>query len=488
MSKIDKLAFADELTGKVGATNRLAFRRSFDDNTQGIKQACEQHVDRVAEWPLLVRDVFASLHDDDGFEQLPEEEIDGFAHAALSALESQPALPQLRAASQCHRTIAARSATKLSTAVADAMRLGTVQPDEDASQSPQKVQDMLDFLRANVADDGARGEMEARHRQVQATAQALRDMLHANLETNVRTSASFGRCVQAIANEAKQSAEAVSMLRGFGLDGSGEDGDDGIDGELLSMLEGNSMLLDVLKECGRMREAASADGMKDTNEGRCDVVGVRTGSDIGTMTPSERARLACDATSPDVMRRLYDGSVLCWEMRGEDTANDGDLVIAVDRSGSMSGAPMVWARALAAASLLGALKARKRVALLLFDGKTEVVAVDGKRGLKPALKALGRRAGGGTNIVNALAQVKAASANLRDPDVLVVSDGIFSLDGFDKTNLGASRLLGVFINQQRPAGVDEYFDDSWDVSVSSTGQGLGDAVQILKTISKGKSK
>jgi Mg-chelatase subunit ChlD len=104
----------------------------------------------------------------------------------------------------------------------------------------------------------------------------------------------------------------------------------------------------------------------------------------------------------------------------------GALLLVIDRSGSMSGIKLAQAKA-AARAAAGALSPQDRIGLIAFDGAPEVLIpptlADNPAAIRGRIAALG--AGGGTDIVRALAAAHDAlapvRANLRH--VILLSDG-----------------------------------------------------------------
>lgn len=486
---IDPVQFARDLTAKVGASADFSFRRSVRENTGGIRTEATEHAGKVDEWPAFVREVYAYLYDPEELTPLKPSDISAFAKAAMHALQMQAAFPMLREAASAHRVIAAESAAKLSAVVAKALGLDKLKDDDIESADPRELEGRADAIKELLAELGATEEqIEAAvaEAEKQATAAATqRGALLANLAQAMRGSM-IGGLVQAVANEATKKAQAVSLLRGFGLTGGSEDGDDGIDQELLDCLAGNQQLLKVLEECGRLKESAAAKGLAEAAAGNCDVVGVEPGRDPRKLIPSELARLDDPLLGDDVMRRLLDGNALTWEMQNTEHRDRGDVILIVDRSGSMSGSTIVWARGLAAAILVNARRQGRRVVLTMFgsDVRTETVMKPGD--LKKALKLLGLPASGGTNTPLALRHSSNPFPDmLRDPDVLLVTDGGFPDDANLKKALKLypkhTRFLGLMLNSGW-YGAHEWLDEKWSVRAQGDPHSSPEAVEILKTV------
>ena len=494
---IDPTQFARELTCNVGASARFAFRRSVQDNTGKLRDSAKRYADHLDEWPAFTREVFAHLYDPDELTPLPQDDQSAFARQAIHALEQQPSFPMLRSAASAHRTIAAEAGAKMADIVGKALGLDKLQPDEVESADPRSSQDTIDAVNEMMQDAGASTEQvsealeEAGREAVKANSH--RASMMANLEQAMQTRG-MAKLIEAVTAEAQQKAEAVGMMRGFGLNGDAESGDDGIDDELLKFVLGNPDLLRVLKECGRLRDAAAAKGMSTTATGACDVVGVRPDDDPTRLLPEELVMLDDEDLGDATLARLLDGETLCWEMEGEEFRDRGDIVLVVDRSGSMGGTTIIFARALAAACLMNARLQGRRVVLCMFSsGAPTVVNVQGIHGLKDAIRALGLPASGGTDTSGAFRAVhEHGLADLRDPDVLLITDGVFPDNGELRSQLKRfpddTRFNGLMLNYSWQQGQHSWLDEQWEVSADGSPSNNDALLKIMSTVGSKNAK
>jgi len=245
----------------------------------------------------------------------------------------------------------------------------------------------------------------------------------------------------------------------------------------------------VLRAIGRLREAAATAGLATTKEGRCDVVGVRPDSDPLKLVPSELAMLDDDDFGDDTIRRLLDGETLCWEMEGEDYRDRGDILLVVDRSASMSGARMVWARAVAGAVLLSAVQQGRRVVLSMFGVDRQAVRCDGVGGLKAAIKLLGLPASDyDTNVPRGINAALDLIDGLREPDVLLITDGFFPYDEALKAAAARvdgvdARVMGVFIGDASGDEHEGWMPTQWRIDEAADPTG-GIAVDIVASVGR----
>jgi uncharacterized protein with von Willebrand factor type A (vWA) domain len=148
----------------------------------------------------------------------------------------------------------------------------------------------------------------------------------------------------------------------------------------------------------------------------------------------------------------------------------GPIVLCLDTSGSMAGAPESIAKAVVIAALRQAQRDGRACKLVAFGGPDEVVEHDlgdGANGLAATLALMGQAFDGGTDvqtpIERAIARVHAAG--WQGADLLLVSDGEFgcvraTLDALDaaRHELGLF-VQGVLVGDRETMGLLEVCDD-----------------------------
>lgn len=142
------------------------------------------------------------------------------------------------------------------------------------------------------------------------------------------------------------------------------------------------------------------------------------------------------------------------------------IVLVIDKSGSMSGAPIELARE-AAKSSVEVLSARDQVGVIAFDGSAKIVAeltsAAGKNSVINQIETIG--AGGGTNMYPAMAECRdmLATATAKIKHMIVLSDGQSSGGDFEGI---AAELSGL------------------GVTVSTVSLGSGAAVNLMAKIAE----
>lgn len=478
------LDYGRNLTVRVGATASRSFRKSVEEIDAPLRKAAEKHAAKLSEWPSFTRETFARLYDENNCKPLPENEVSSWGVQASGVLERQPEWPTMREASQAHRSIAADVSARLSELVASSIGLDNMPENGDGAADPRDLEGLKKSLRELLNDQGLTDEQIKKHPAMTAAEnqEHIGDKVRQQLQTNLVSAARRGTLrsgMTQIAEDAQNKAEAVAALAGMGVGSdNGADGNEGVPEDLIKMAAQDGMLLKIIKQIGRMQEAYAESGKSKIAQGNCDVVGIRPGDDIGHLLPFERAKLVhSPATRREVIMRILEKQATCWELKGEENRNEGDVVLLVDRSGSMGGDRIIWARALAAVIMSLAVRDGRRVGLVMFDHTATGELIDKKSKLADGIRMLGLPASGGTDIDAALNVAEKILPDLREPDVIVISDGHFYMhdEYVAKVKENDGRLFAIMLGG---ASIDDdRFDKIWAPTTDTEG-----AIGILSEV------
>jgi uncharacterized protein with von Willebrand factor type A (vWA) domain len=148
----------------------------------------------------------------------------------------------------------------------------------------------------------------------------------------------------------------------------------------------------------------------------------------------------------------------------------GPILLALDTSGSMRGAPENIAKAVAIAALRAAHESGRAVRLIAFGGPGELLERELGRGahaLEAVLDLMGQAFDGGTDVQTPIERAIDAvhEARWRSADLLIVSDGEFgcvpaTLQRLDEARrLHGLRVQGVLVGDRETMGLLEVCDD-----------------------------
>ncbi len=177
---------------------------------------------------------------------------------------------------------------------------------------------------------------------------------------------------------------------------------------------------------------------------REEIVGIRLGRDLEHVLPSEKALLADDETALLFDLKFVESRLMSFDMAGMQTQHlhvereeerqvneeekRGPMILCVDTSGSMSGAPETIAKAM---TLFLATKAREKQRpcyLINFSTGIETLELSGKWGLASIIDFLKMSFHGGTDAAPALGHAlkTMAAETYQKADLLIISDFIMA--------------------------------------------------------------
>lgn len=221
---------------------------------------------------------------------------------------------------------------------------------------------------------------------------------------------------------------------------------------LLQQLRQHPDLVQLSAWLGRIRHAWRAHRAARVTPGAADRYSVTTGRDVRHALPQELALLARPATRRLVGARLVDGRLLQYALRGRERVRWGPIVVAVDTSGSTTGAVEVWEKAVAGALVLEGRRTQRPVRVTLFSGPHDPLITYVFPPQESPATVLTRlvaccqtHLGGGTDWVPPLTDALAA---LADPtwtaaDLVFLTDGLCTLPEATVAAVQAAQRRGL---------------------------------------------
>lgn len=351
-------------------------------------------------------------------------------------------------------------------------------PHEDASEptsaEPEPGDDDRDAGPSDDADDGdavpdqaEQGEAggdparrASRARSGRADARALRDAAQkARLtahgvaaqreQKRRRVAAAFARVekkleqklVGAAASAAGKVADLNDSLQAWGRGiGAGGPRDAGQSIDLGRRLADNAKMRRLFEVFGRMRDQALAVRRRVLDRTDEELHEVRPGrglDDVGRLIPHELVALSHPLLKRDFQRRLLDGGVLTYALRGTDQRGHGPVVVCLDTSSSMSGEKELWSKAVTLTFVELARRRRRRCHVVCFSsGEAGLREFEMNPGnpwavaLERTLDLAEHFPGGGTDFRPPLeaAARRLAARDLRRGDLILITDGECEVD------------------------------------------------------------
>lgn len=221
---------------------------------------------------------------------------------------------------------------------------------------------------------------------------------------------------------------------------------------------GVKRLCDLMGRLSRAEQNKKLEWAKSTQQiqhnvpdcnSREEYVGIRLGRDIEYALPHELALLADPETTHLFELKLLEGQLMCFDVQGmsselltiekdvqvETTQQEklGPIIICVDTSGSMQGAPETIAKAITLFIATRALNQKRHCYLINFSTQIQTLNLSDDMGIEKVIRFLQKSFHGGTDVTPALAHA-AEIMNKKDyskADLLVISD--FVLGSIGKT-------------------------------------------------------
>ena len=242
-----------------------------------------------------------------------------------------------------------------------------------------------------------------------------------------------GALPAAAAGVARQLAEASEETRAWGTGlGAGGRTSPGRQIELGRRLATNPKLKKLAAVVGRMRQQALALRKRPFERASEEVFDVRLGGDLERLLPPELLALGHPLLRRDFARRLVEGRLLTYSLRGADERGRGPMIVCLDGSGSMAGDKEIWSKAVALTLLEIARRQRRLFRFMCFSSaETPLFTLD----LNPrerhevqedrALDVAEYFPGGGTDFETPLSAALEClgAARYRRGDVVLITDG-----------------------------------------------------------------
>ncbi len=271
----------------------------------------------------------------------------------------------------------------------------------------------------------------AQQRQKQRHVDGGLDRVRDRLEKSI-----LGAAAQA-ATKVQDLPQALSSWgRGLGAEGKLNAGQQ-ID--LGRRLADNPKLQRLAKVFGRMRENALSVRRKVLDRADQEMFEVgrhRSLDDIARLVPHELVALTHPLLKRDFRRRLLDGGLLTYSLKGVDSHGHGPIVVCLDTSSSMSGDKEIWSKAVTLTFVEIARRQRRRCHVVCFADAAALKEFDmnprtnWQVALDETLDLAEHFSGGGTDFMAPLdaAVAKLSTREMKRADVVLITDGECSVD------------------------------------------------------------
>lgn len=390
-----------------------------------VNDHVERGTKKLSTFPSFAREVFARLYSPPKplTQTRPEDE---WARTLHSALDELPAFKKLAAHCAHNKELASAATASLLEQIVDKLP-DPPAPLADPETRRKEVRGLLDFLGKLDARDAAREQVEA---GVDAAKQAGKDAVAAMAAFGSALDAdglrqALRRSVDETATEVEEITTAGAGLSGLG--GTGRVSDD-TQALLSSTLRSSASMRRLGMLAGRMRRLAMGKRRTRSKQAASEINDITTGNDLARVLPHELMKLTDPLLALDFFRAFLERSLLQYELTGSEREGRGPVVVLVDDSDSMDGAPATFARAAALALADLALADKRPCRLVRFSHRINAT-IDlrpGRDDTRALLAFLAGNVDGGTSFELPLRAARAAidtETVYERADVVLITDG-----------------------------------------------------------------
>lgn len=250
---------------------------------------------------------------------------------------------------------------------------------DELNQLMDEEQSIDDMIKDMQDDDPALSDAEkqkAKNQKDQAKAEANAQDLAEKLEKGLDgKQQAIQKELRKGLNEAKDEAQAMEQMeQTWGTD-PGEASRLPAEKrlELAKRIKDQPKLKRLAELIGPMKRVAFGEQRKKVDHAREEVHDVEKGDDLAHLLPEELMTLHHPKLKRLFYRNLAERELLQYELKGEDKVGLGGIICEIDSSGSMSGNPEIWAKAVGI-SLLHVAKQQKRSFLGVHFGSAHEIA------------------------------------------------------------------------------------------------------------------
>lgn len=290
----------------------------------------------------------------------------------LAQLRDFPLLDELREQTQLDETQAGLATVLMGEQLLTLVREERLLPRGDLldlwdlAHAEDALRSRADELAQSADDPDARADAEhaaavaeARHRQkTRQVTERLREM----------PARARGALPAATAGLRRQLAEARDNAQQWGTGvGAGGRSSPGRTIELGRRLATNPKLKRLTALVGRMRQMAMALRKRSLERASEEVHDVEVGGAVERLLPPELLALRHPVLRKDFARRLVEGELLTYRLRGADEHGRGPMIVCLDGSSSMAGDKELWSKAVALTLLEIARRQRRLFRFICFS-------------------------------------------------------------------------------------------------------------------------
>ena len=347
----------------------------------------------------------------------------------------------------------------------------------------QKLQQLREEFQKAQKEGDTKKANEAR-RAGKALNQAINDAIQQAAE---RMQPQASQIIDQVIRDSDSTNEALSALHGVEPGAGAKTNDLKEKQELANRLRNNKQLRTLTKKLGALRRVwMQRKRAKSATASYEAITGATFSNDVTRAFPAELALAGTPQGRALFALKFSQKTILTKDYTAQQkNLGKGPVVMYIDVSGSMSGEPELWSKAIAFVIAEEALKENRKVYINLFDTRVDqtVELTPKSSNLKTMLDFVGTwTLGGGTSFNAVLSHAVDKGCKDSRADVLLITDGQSEVNENLKRRVKAFKTTTgtqwstVCINTEVPDVCREFSDDVYSVNVYNT-ENTVDAIQ-----------
>lgn len=362
--RMDRHHFS-EMNETVSELAEVAFRHWTPDNSKGLKGKV---------WKDLIQDEYLALYKADPQlrsrgEVKPTHQIN---QAIMGKVRDDREWKELRTYTALDEWQAAMASINFASKLED--MFDHEEELAEAQSNMEQQQSSLDDLLQRLQDAVENGEDTSDLvDELEAAAEAYAEAQQALQEELKSAGPAIGKALRGAARDTKKDMEDVAeALEAFGVEpGALQRMPNDARQRMAAKLAGSQRLREMAKLIGRFQRIALTEQALKITHSPDEIYEVELGDDLGRVLPSEFTYLADDDTETIFYKKFIERELMQYRIRGKEKVGQGAIIVCIDTSGSMSGAPDTWAKAIGLALLAVANKQKRDWYGILFGAEQD---------------------------------------------------------------------------------------------------------------------
>jgi uncharacterized protein with von Willebrand factor type A (vWA) domain len=218
--------------------------------------------------------------------------------------------------------------------------------------------------------------------------------------------------------------------------------------ELFNKIKNNRKLSEISKLAGRFKAEMDRVRSNKKNAGPDEITSIETGSDLNRILASELCKLNNRKAKLLLFKDYIEGSLMQYRFEENIKESRGPIVFALDCSGSMTGDPEVWAKAIMVSIATLAAKENRPFKVILFNSSIQLTEefTDPNQKQDKLFSICDYYCAGGTNfdlpLLTAMELIKKEN-KWEKADIIFITDGLCSIDKNTTSEINKMKESGM---------------------------------------------